>query len=64
MMQIPKWFTRWFHRYGLMHDGWASLDVWQKFNIERIAWRAYQKGKKDVKKNIKSDGRYEQEEKK
>ena len=42
-------FLKWFKKYGILDDYWASLEPWQAHRIQRIAWRAYNKGKKDAK---------------
>jgi len=44
---MTKKFKAWFNKYGMMDDGWQSLELWQRSRIERIAYRAYKKGKRD-----------------
>lgn len=53
-MKIPKWFKGWFRKYGVQDDWLAENEYWVG---ERIAWRAYRKGKRDGKKL--SSGRLE-----
>ena len=43
-MTVPKWFKKWFSDYGLDCE---DLDFYDCKKAERIAWRAYRKGKKD-----------------
>jgi len=45
-MKMPKWFKMWFKRYGIL-DKCCNSFSW--FEVQRIAWRAYRKGKKDGK---------------
>ena len=48
-MHIPKYFIKWLRLHGYFDDLWSSLDMWQRHNIDRIAYRAYRKGRKDEK---------------
>ena len=47
MNKPPKWFIRWLQLYGLQDDGVA--DFLFAMRIRRIAWRAYKKGRKDMR---------------
>ena len=49
MNKPPKWFIKWFVLYGLQDD--TSVNYGEFLKMRRIAWRAYRKGRKDMKKD-------------
>ena len=53
MNKSPKWFIKWFQLYGLQDDGFPDFVYLTR--ARRIAWRAYKKGRKDMKKQQMGD---------
>jgi len=45
-MKIPKWFDKWYREWGV-HRDYLPKEYYDR--AQRIAWRAYRKGKKDQK---------------
>lgn len=50
--KYPKKFEDWFSKYGMMDDGWQSLEPWQRERVKRIAYRAYCRGQQDYSKRM------------
>ena len=44
-MRIPAYFSKWYWIYGLLDETFARSRGYHA--AERIAWRAYRKGKRD-----------------
>ena len=52
-MRIPKWFEEWYNEYGIMDDYLPFGGAYHR--AQRIAWRAYRKGRKDYKKELREE---------
>ena len=47
---MTKRFLKWYKEFGLMSDAWHALELWQYNRIQRIAWRAYKRGRYDERR--------------